>query len=1180
LLAVVSSSPQTLATPDRGLAALDERLCELRPGVVLVRAQPGDATAVVSFVTRRLRTLGAQALTLEEHGAMFRELGAKLRIASLPHDCAAFAQACAAQLSTGKFVLVAQAPRTLTWNEGAALELGLSARTLLVWVVSDATALEGETFHLDGPLNEDERVRWIASLAAAEPTLVDRPLGDLEAWWDTARRTVTDQPEVLLRSLSPAGQGCLALLGLLGRAWPSAGPHVDLSPLMTESAVLVERGWARVRPTWRAAAELAASQASPELRSQAALALAAQFPGDPWALQRAAEVLMGTAAHELADARHAEALAHAADASVRRELVERWQATVLASDAPTTELRLRAAERALQIGEAEEAARWVQGLGESTDGDARVLLLLGRAAMGTGDLVAAGVLFKRAEAGATTDAVRIEALTELAELDCQQGSVEQARVRALPGSEGTVEVGVRLRARNTLGKLLLTEARWDEADQHFAEDAVLAGTVGDRMGELRARLNRGIALLSKGLIDEAASLFTSVHQAGESLGSARAQAFALGNLAVIALRRRAFGDALKLLERSVTARQQLGDRLRLVQELSNLAELRLRLGLVDHADHSIRFARRVGGPSLTASRRAYLGVLAARVALARGNTMEARREIQQAIIDAGAAGEPELTSKAHRVAARIALDDGDMRRCNETLARAASFAATDNARAEIEVLRALCTRASGEASKELAASALAAAESVCDEELAREAHALLCVLATECGDLDAARAHQQRAMAIRDQVAADLDGDARLAFMSKPDVIALTRLTTLMVEASADAGTDADESPRTQRTPTVPPREREIIGDDPALRTLLGAIRKVARANSTVLIHGESGTGKELVAEALHAASDRANGPLVTVNCAALVENLLLSELFGHEKGAFTGAGARRRGRFELAEGGTLFLDEIGDISPRTQVALLRVLQEKTFERVGGTAPIRANVRVVCATHRDLKAMVERGEFREDLYYRLRGIMLEVPALRARAGDIGKLATHLLKRIADERSEPAKTLTPEAVEVLMRHRWPGNIRELENVLRAVSLFAEGSAISALDLTANAKDLRAVAAPPSMAPPSGRLSLVPPPSLTSVPSLVEVASEAGEDEDSSEPLPEDEANATSIAYAQVRQGAVSLADMKRQIERDCIARALTETKGNITKAATLLGMKRPRLSQLVKQYGLAVGAEVQ
>ena len=179
---------------------------------------------------------------------------------------------------------------------------------------------------------------------------------------------------------------------------------------------------------------------------------------------------------------------------------------------------------------------------------------------------------------------------------------------------------------------------------------------------------------------------------------------------------------------------------------------------------------------------------------------------------------------------------------------------------------------------------------------------------------------------------------------------------------------------------------REIVGDDPAIRGLLAAVKKVARSSSTVLVRGESGTGKELVAEAIHRASDRANGPLVTVNCAALVETLLLSELFGHEKGAFTGAIARRRGRFEMAEGGTLFLDEIGDISARTQVALLRVLQERTFERVGGTTPIRANVRVICATHRDLKAMVERGEFREDLYYRLRGITLEVPPLRVAHG--------------------------------------------------------------------------------------------------------------------------------------------------------------------------------------------------
>jgi transcriptional regulator with GAF, ATPase, and Fis domain len=368
---------------------------------------------------------------------------------------------------------------------------------------------------------------------------------------------------------------------------------------------------------------------------------------------------------------------------------------------------------------------------------------------------------------------------------------------------------------------------------------------------------------------------------------------------------------------------------------------------------------------------------------------------------------------------------------------------------------------------------------------------------------------------------------------------------------------------------------RELIGDDPAMRALLVAVKKVARSNSTVLVRGESGTGKELVAEAIHRASDRANGPLVTVNCAALVETLLLSELFGHEKGAFTGAIARRRGRFELAEGGTLFLDEIGDISPRTQVALLRVLQERTFERVGGTTAIRANVRIICATHRDLRAMVDKGEFREDLYYRLRGITLELPPLRARIGDLPRITEHLLTRISVERAESKKTLAGDAIDLLMRHRWPGNVRELENALRAASLFAEGDVITASHLVENVDDLRAVS---QNGPMSMRRSFPPPP-----PSDSESDAASGDDDaiDFDGPLPSGEASATAVAYAQVRHGQVTLSDIKRQIERDCIARALAETKGNITRAAALLGMKRPRLSQLVKQYGLAaVSSEAQ
>jgi sigma-54 specific flagellar transcriptional regulator A len=346
---------------------------------------------------------------------------------------------------------------------------------------------------------------------------------------------------------------------------------------------------------------------------------------------------------------------------------------------------------------------------------------------------------------------------------------------------------------------------------------------------------------------------------------------------------------------------------------------------------------------------------------------------------------------------------------------------------------------------------------------------------------------------------------------------------------------------------------RTLVGRHPTMATLAHAIQRVGPTDTTVLVSGESGTGKELVAEAIHEASHRRAGPLVKVNCAALVETLLLSELFGHERGAFTGASGRRRGRFEMAEGGTLFLDEIGDISPRTQVALLRVLQERTYERVGGASPMRANVRVICATHRDLRAMVARGEFREDLYYRLRQVEIDVPALRSRASDIPLIAVEILQALSRDQGVPARRLADGAQRILVAHGWPGNVRELENVLRAAAVFAEGDEITAEDLLSRLPGLEARVASPA---PNSSVS----------PGAAACATVGG-----SARTP------TDVAYAHIR-GGVSLHDMKRQIERECVARALAETSGNITKAAGLLGMKRPRLSQLVKQYGMSASAD--
>jgi len=242
-----------------------------------------------------------------------------------------------------------------------------------------------------------------------------------------------------------------------------------------------------------------------------------------------------------------------------------------------------------------------------------------------------------------------------------------------------------------------------------------------------------------------------------------------------------------------------------------------------------------------------------------------------------------------------------------------------------------------------------------------------------------------------------------------------------------------------------------IVGNSETLQRVLSVVRKVAKSNSTVLIHGETGTGKELIAGATHHNSLRAARNFVKVNCAALQENLLESELFGHEKGAFTGADRQRIGRFEQADGGTLFLDEIGDMSPSTQSKILRVLQEHEFERLGGTRTIRVDVRLIAATNRDLPAMVAAGGFREDLYYRLNVVSIETPPLRDRKEDILALAMSFLRRYGNELKKRLDGLDPEAQKLLLRYNWPGNIRELENAIERAALLAERSVITADDL---------------------------------------------------------------------------------------------------------------------------------
>ena len=380
-------------------------------------------------------------------------------------------------------------------------------------------------------------------------------------------------------------------------------------------------------------------------------------------------------------------------------------------------------------------------------------------------------------------------------------------------------------------------------------------------------------------------------------------------------------------------------------------------------------------------------------------------------------------------------------------------------------------------------------------------------------------------------------------------------------QAAADAdpsGPVDDEDWRRWRA-----RYADIVGETPRLHQIFRVIDRVAASETTMLLLGESGTGKELIAEAIHAQSDRADGPLIKVNCAAFVESLLLSELFGHEKGAFTGAVNQKIGRFERADGGTLFLDEIADISPQTQVALLRVLQEQAFERVGGAETLEVDVRVICATNKDLEQMVREGSFRLDLYYRLKGMVLELPALRERRADIPRLVESFASRFGD--AADGYTFEREAMRELVRYSWPGNVRELQNFIKSSLLFVEGARFGTehiaefedfftggeftdADVSAVLDEWETWRAKDSTHPPLEQIE--------PAPSAHAQATEAPIED------PED-----ALVDQIIAQG-LSLTRLKKRLEMEAIRRAITETEGNVTQAAKLLKMKRPRLSQII------------
>jgi nitrogen regulation protein NR(I) len=337
-----------------------------------------------------------------------------------------------------------------------------------------------------------------------------------------------------------------------------------------------------------------------------------------------------------------------------------------------------------------------------------------------------------------------------------------------------------------------------------------------------------------------------------------------------------------------------------------------------------------------------------------------------------------------------------------------------------------------------------------------------------------------------------------------------------------------------------------VVGRSEPMQKVFKLIGQLASSDATALITGESGTGKELVARAIYHHSRRNEKPFLAINCAAIPENLLESELFGHEKGAFTGAATQRIGKFEQCNGGTIFLDEIGDMTLPTQTKILRVLQNGTFERVGGNQPVKVDVRVIAATNKPLEEAVAKREFREDLFYRLNVVRIEIPPLRERKEDIPLLVNYFLKKIAQSQKQAPKSIAEEALEFLTQHSWPGNVRELENVIQRAIVVTKGDVILPLDL------------------PASVLQHLPRPVQSSVSAVPQAISQVD--------VPSGEPDFTAISKTLFRWARTNNSlKVLPAVERELIINALAETKGNQVQAAKLLGITRATLRKRVEKF---------
>ena len=382
-------------------------------------------------------------------------------------------------------------------------------------------------------------------------------------------------------------------------------------------------------------------------------------------------------------------------------------------------------------------------------------------------------------------------------------------------------------------------------------------------------------------------------------------------------------------------------------------------------------------------------------------------------------------------------------------------------------------------------------------------------------------------------------------YLLKPfDVPKLKEIIAKALDAAREMRSGARYDFERKDRPVLQPEDlqSEIVGQSEAMRQVFKLVGQFAGTDTTVLVTGESGTGKELVARAIHHHSNRSGKQFLAVNCAAIPEQLLESELFGHERGAFTGAVSERMGKFEHCKGGVIFLDEIGDMTPATQTKILRVLQSRTFERVGGNRPINADVRVIAATNKPLEQAVAAGQFREDLFYRLHGVRIHMPPLRDRQGDIPLLIKYVLNKIAREQSHEPKSIASNAVKALEKYHWPGNVRELESVVRHVMVVSQGDVVLLKDLPSEITGQSSSSGP--------------------VLSASAVIGEGGVSD-------------ITVLTRQLFQWARRDPKLKiiPAVERELVIQALKEADGNQVHAAKLLGITRATLRKRVEKFGI-------